>query len=71
MNETPMWFDLSSNSTIDHKGTKTVTIRTTGHEHSSFTVILAYIADGSKLSAVCIFKLKNVPKEEFSHDIHI
>jgi len=71
MDETPMWFDLSSNSTIDHKGTKTVTIRITGHKHSSFTVVLACIADGSKLLAICIFKLKNVPKEEFSHGIHI
>src|SRR6266540_7148093 len=71
MDETPMWFDLSSNSTIDHKGTKTVTIRITRHEHSSFTVVLACMADGSKLPAVCIFKLKNVPKEKFSHGIHI
>ncbi len=71
MDETPMWFDLPSNSTIDHKGTKTVTIHITRHEHSSFTVVLACMADGSKLPAVCIFKLKNVPKEEFSHGIHI
>lgn len=71
MDETPMWFDLPSNTTIDHKGTKTVTIRTTGHERSSFTVVLACMADGSKLPAVCIFKLKNIPKENFSHGIHI
>ncbi len=71
MNELPIWFDLLSNSTIDHKGTKTVTICITGHEHSSFTVVLACMADGSKLPAVCIFKLKNVPKEEFPHGIHI
>src|SRR6266540_6863452 len=63
MNETPMWFNLPSNFTIDHKGTKTVIIRTTEHEHSSFTVVLACMADGNKLLAVCIFKLKNVPKK--------
>ncbi len=71
MNETPMWFNLPSNFTIDHKGTKTVIIRTTEHEHSSFTVVLACMADGNKLLAVCIFKLKNVPKKEFPHGIHI
>ncbi len=71
MDETSMWFDLLSNSTIDHKGTKTVIIRTTGYEHSYFTVILICMADGSKLPAVCIFKLKNVSKEEFLHGIHI
>ncbi|CAG8608689.1 700_t:CDS:2 [Diversispora eburnea] len=45
MDETPMWFDLPSNTTIDHKGTKTVNIRTTGHERSSFTVVLTCMAD--------------------------
>ncbi len=57
--------------TIDHKGTKIVTIHTTRHKHSSFTVVLAYIADDSKLSAVCIFKLKNLLKEKFPYGIYI
>jgi hypothetical protein len=30
MDKTPMWFDLPSNTTIDHKGTKTVNIHTIG-----------------------------------------
>ena len=71
MDKTPMWFDLPSNSTINQKGAKTVSIRTTGHERSSFTVILACMADGSKLPAVCIFKLKNIPKEKFPYGIYI
>ena len=71
MDETPMWFDLPSNTTIDHKGTKTVTIRTTGHERSSFTVVLACMADSSKLPAVCIFKLKNLLRKNFSYGIYI
>jgi hypothetical protein len=32
MDEMPMWFDLPSNTTINQKGAKTVSIRTTGHE---------------------------------------
>src|SRR6266542_5196074 len=71
MDEIPMWFDLPSNTTIDHKGTKTVTIRITRHKHLFFIVILAYMADGSKLLAICIFKLKNLPKENFPYGIHI
>jgi hypothetical protein len=71
MDEMPMWFDLPSNTTINQKGAKTVSIRTTGHEWSSFTVILACMANGTKLPAVCIFKLKNVLKETFPHDIYI
>ena len=71
MDETPMWFDLPSNNTIDHKGTKTVTIHTIRHEHLSFTIVLACMADSSKLLAVYIFKLKNLPKENFSYGIYI
>jgi len=71
MDETPLWFDLPSNTTIDHKGTKPVSICTTGHKCSSFTVVLACMADSKKLSAVCIFKLKNVPRENFPHGIYI
>jgi DDE superfamily endonuclease len=29
------------------------------------------MADGTKLPAVCIFKLKNIPKEKFPHGIYI
>ncbi|GES86756.1 pogo transposable element with KRAB domain [Rhizophagus clarus] len=32
MDETPMWFNLPSNMTINQKGAKIVNIRTTGHE---------------------------------------
>jgi hypothetical protein len=71
MDETPLWFDLPINTTINQKGAKTVSIRTTGHERSSFTVILACMADGTKLPAVCIFKLKNIPKENFPRGIYI
>ena len=65
MDETPMWFDLPSNTTINQKGAKSVSIRTTSHKHLSFTVILACMADGTKFPAVCIFKLKNILKENF------
>ncbi len=44
MNEILMFFDLPSNTTIDYKDTKIITIRIIKYEHSSFTVIFAYIA---------------------------
>ncbi|GES98726.1 pogo transposable element with KRAB domain isoform X2 [Rhizophagus clarus] len=47
MDETPMWFDLPSNTTINQKGAKMVNIRMTDYEQSSFTVILACMADDS------------------------
>ncbi|GES84845.1 pogo transposable element with KRAB domain [Rhizophagus clarus] len=55
-----MWFNLPSNMTINQKEAKMVNI-----------LILACIADGMKLPAVCIFKLKNVSKEKFPNSIYI
>ena len=47
--ETPMWFDMLQNSTIDFKGTREVTVKTTGNEKLRFTVVLGYTASGDKL----------------------
>ena len=58
MDETPMSFDLPSNTTIDERGTRTVSIRTTGHERTNFTVVLTCMANGTKLPPLIIFKLK-------------
>ena len=71
MDETPMAFNLPSNTTIEQSGTKTISILTTGHERSNFTVVLACMADGTKLLPVIIFKLKRVPREEFPDGVII
>ena len=65
MDETPMCFDMPQNTTIDTKGAKTILIKTTGHEKTHFTVVLACCADGSKLKPMVIFKRKTMPKEKF------
>ena len=65
MDEVPLSFNMPSNRTIDITGTKTVGIRTTGHEKSNFTVVLGCMANGVKLPPVIIFKLVNVPRQEF------
>ena len=62
MDETPMCFDLPGNRTIDHKGAKTIQIRTTGNEKTHFTVVLACMANGTKLKPMVIFKRKGIPK---------
>ena len=46
------------------KGEKTVLVNTTGHKKSQFTVVLACLADGTKLKSMVIFKQK-LPKENF------
>ena len=48
MDETPMCFDMPGNTTMDKVGSKTVSVKTTGHERQHFTVVLACQADGKK-----------------------
>ncbi|CAG8794338.1 27338_t:CDS:2, partial [Dentiscutata erythropus] len=68
MDETPLSFDMPSNVTIDNKGNKPISIRTCGYEKSCFTVVLACLANGTKLLPMIIFKLKNVQRLEFPSD---
>ena len=42
MNETPLLFNLPNSTTIEQHGTKTVSILSTGHERSNFTIVLGY-----------------------------
>jgi hypothetical protein len=44
MDETPVWFDMAGNFTINQKGDKTVHIRGTGNEKNRFTVVLTCAA---------------------------
>ena len=65
MDETPVWFDMPTSKTVDSVGAKTVLLKTTGHEKTRFTVILACLADGTKLKPMVIFKRKTMPKDNF------
>ena len=65
MNETPISFNLPNNTIVEQCSTKTVSILSTGHKHSNFTVILSCIANGTKLPSIIIFKLVNISQEEF------
>jgi hypothetical protein len=64
MDETPIWVDMPGNYTIEACGTKTVTMGTTGHEKSRITVMLAGMADGTKLKPMVLFKGVRPPKPE-------
>ena len=65
MDEVPLTFDIPVNRTVEKRGTSTVSIRTTGNEKSSFTVVRACHANGQKLPPMVIFKRKTLPKENF------
>lgn len=71
MDETPMTFDLPSNRTVDSKGSKTINIKTCGAEKSHFTVVLACLADGTKLKPMVIFKRKTKPKEKLPSGVFV
>ena len=61
MDETAVYFDMPGDSTLHHKGEKTVIIRTTGHEKDKITVVLAAMADGRKLPPLVVLKGKREP----------
>ena len=56
MDETPIWSDMVSETTVDTTGKKTITLKTTGHEKSRVSVCLAAKADGTKLKPGTVFK---------------
>ena len=56
MDETPVWSDMISDTTIDITGSKTVTVKSTGHEKFRVSVCLAAKADGTKLPPMIVFK---------------
>ncbi len=64
-----MIFDLSNNTTIDEMGAKTISIHTTGHEKTNFTVVLTYMANWTKFPLIMIFKLKKILKGNFLPEV--
>ena len=56
MDETLVWCDMISETTVNKSGKKTVTLKTTGHEKSRVSVGLAAKADGTKLKPMVVFK---------------
>lgn len=55
MDETAVWFDMVSPSNIGIRGTS-VALKTTGHEKSHLTVVLATKADGTMLKPYVFFR---------------
>ena len=54
--QTPLWMDMPGDTTVERQGTKSVPVRTTGHEKVRFTVVLAAMASGKKLKLFVVFK---------------
>lgn len=54
--ETPVFFDMASNTTVDTKGVKSVLLRGTGNEKNRITVMLAVTAE---IATLCDSQEKN------------
>ena len=67
MDKTPIFFDVTGNTTINKKVEKTILVKTTvtGHKKQHFTIVLACYTNGTKLPSTIIFKRKTMPKDKF------
>ncbi|KAH7959420.1 hypothetical protein HPB49_010997 [Dermacentor silvarum] len=61
--QTPVYFDMTSNTTVSVKGASDGNLLTMGNEDLRFTVKLLCFADGTKLRVYILFKRKTMPKE--------
>ena len=55
MDETAVWADMVANTTVDDIGTRSVSLKTTGHEKVRVSVCLSAKADGAKLKPMIVF----------------
>jgi len=62
MDETPVWLDMEADTTLDFIGKKSNSLKTTGHERSRVTVVLAAKAEGTKLPPFIVFNGKRRDK---------
>lgn len=58
MDETPVFFDIVPNKTVEQTGNKSVIIRSSGSDKKHVTVMLAVSATGDVLPTIVIFKGK-------------
>ncbi len=58
MDETACWFDMPSDTTVHLAGSRSVAMKTTGHEKNHYTVVLTAKGDGTKLKPLVVFKGK-------------
>ena len=71
MDETPVYQDMLPATTVNKKGEKTVILKSTGHEKNRYTVVLACMADGTKLPPMIIYKRTMRPKGNFPKDVKL
>jgi len=71
MDEVPLTFAVPLNKTVEVKGAKKITIKTSGNEKTHYTVVLGCCADGTKFPPSLIVKRKMLPKDVIPHGIYV
>lgn len=71
MDVIPLAFDMPSNKGIETKRTKTVIIKTFGHEKSHDTLVLSWCAVGTKLLYFLISKRQTLTMEKLPNGIYV
>ena len=56
MDETAVWADMISDTTVHVRGAKTITMKSTGHEKNRVSICLTAKADGIRLKPMIVFK---------------
>ena len=56
MDETPICIDMPGEYTLEERGKKTITMKSTGHVKDHITIMLAGLADWQKLSPFVILR---------------
>ena len=56
MDETTVWNDMVSNTTVEKTGSKEVNMKSTGHDKVRVSVCLTGKADGTRLKPFIVFK---------------
>ena len=65
MDETPVWLEMPGASTLEQTGEKTIAVASTGHHKKRITVMLAAMADGTKLTPMVLLPGKRpLPKAD-------
>ena len=60
MDETAVWADMVSDTNVNAKGAKTITMKSTGHEKIRVKVCLTAAADDRKLKPMIVFQRRKM-----------
>ena len=71
MDETPIWLDMPSSTTVNEAGATGIAVRSTGHEKYRITVCLAAKANGQKLKPFIVFEGGKRDVQRMNEDRHL